>query len=305
MLGCLLFIPTLPGLAQEEQQPSNGGSPKFEANEKKLGVRLVALGHRRLAKFEQTKEPKVVKLRTPEGEVITETIPAGSPVEVMGKEFEYLPPLVYIPERKAVDTGKMVTSPLILNACTQEQELSYRARLDILLRRQVAGEDAKMELKRYASATVSENQSNILLALINRANQKEGWKDPVIKSFDTSPQKLPGGSLLVFNATPYGLEVELPVGSGFKKYTLKPMESRRFSPNVNQKNRTKAVAHLVAKNGSKRQFYNSTLRLSSDTRAYLFAYHDPRRHASNPAGMVQFYDEVPPMPVDKNQASAN
>lgn len=302
----LAFGTMLPLYSQEGDQSK---ATQQDPRDRKLKVRLVALGHRRDAKFVASKEPKVIKIKTPDGETITETIPAGVPIEVMGKEFEYLPPLVYFPERKMSSSAKdnIATSPLILNACTQAKELSYRQRLDILLRRPVPGADNEMELQKYVSTNIGEEQSDVLVAIINRPGEKEGWKNPISRSFDTSPTKLPGGSLLIFNGTPYNMEVDIPLDGAFKTVTIKSLASQQFKPGTNSKGRTMVKARLVASNGQKKQFFYNTLRVDDKHRSYLFAYFDPRQKASNPAGMVQFHDEyvMPETPAEAQASATN
>ncbi|GAA5494159.1 hypothetical protein Rhal01_00317 [Rubritalea halochordaticola] len=286
------------------QEGSEESSADSEGGYRKIDVRFVALGHRRTAKFERSKEAKKVRIKAPDGTVIEETIPAGVPLEIMGKEFEYLPPLIYIPERRATENNRLATSPLILNACTKAKTLSYRPQLDILLRRNVANSESEMELKKYASVRVGEKQSEVLVAMINRTNQKEGWEKPLTKSFDTSPDKLPGGSLLLFNSTPFSMEFEMPMGNEFKTYTLKPLESKQYKPNTNNKNQTIVKARLVAPNGKKMQVFYSAVKLKPDTRAYLFSYYDPRKGAIPPAGIIQFHDEVKLSEPSQQQTSS-
>ena len=286
-LSCLLFLDT--GILQAQES-----KPTAEVDKKKklLNVRFVALGHRRLAKFERSKEAKVVKITTPDGETIEEIIPAGVPLEIMGKKFEYLPSLVYMANKNKETGERFSVSPLILNACSQESILTYRQRLDVYLKQSSGDKDGERELVKYVSSPVGENQSHLLVALVNKYTQAEGWKTPITKSFDTSPKVLPVGSLLVFNGTPFNIEVDYLEEGKLKTVIVKPLDSLKLKPTINKEARTIVRARLVAKNGVKKQFYYNSLRIKKEGRSYLFAYFDPRRKTSNPAGMVQFSDEI-------------
>ena len=286
-LSCLLFLDT--GILQAQES-----KPTAEVDKKKklLNVRFVALGHRRLAKFERSKEAKVVKITTPDGETIEEIIPAGVPLEIMGKKFEYLPSLVYMANKNKETGERFSVSPLILNACSQESILTYRQRLDVYLKQSSGDKDGEQELVKYVSSPVGENQSHLLVALVNKYTQAEGWKTPITKSFDTSPKVLPVGSLLVFNGTPFNIEVDYLEEGKLKTVIVKPLDSLKLKPTINKEARTIVRARLVAKNGVKKQFYYNSLRIKKEGRSYLFAYFDPRRKTSNPAGMVQFSDEI-------------
>ncbi|MBK1829303.1 hypothetical protein JIN77_01065 [Verrucomicrobiaceae bacterium R5-34] len=272
-------------------QEATSEEASVEDGARQLNVRFLALGHRRLAKFVRSKKARVIKIKTPDGETIEETIPSGVPIEVLGKEFEYLPSLVYIRDRRARKSGGYAVSPLILNAATQEKTLTYRSHLSLFLRKPT-GEGGEQVLSRYVSAPVGEEQTHMLMTLVNRFDRHEGWKTPIVKTFDTSPKALPGGSVLFFNATPFPIEIDVPIGSKVELRTLAPMKSMALKPMINKDGRTLVRARLVAKNGAKRQFYYNSVRLSEDGRAYMFAYFDPRRKTSNPAGMVQFSDEI-------------
>ena len=272
-----------------------------EDSDRKLNVRFLALGHRRLAKFVQSKKARVIRIKTPDGETIEETIPSGVPLEVLGKEYEYLPALVYIRDKGARKTGGYAISPLILNAATEEKALTYRPRLDLFLRKPSPDGEGEHVLTRYVSSAVGKEQTHMLMTLVNRYSKSEGWKEPVIKSFDTSPTQLPGGSLLFFNATPYSIEIDVPINNKFEVRTIAPMKSISLKPSIDKDGRTLVRARLVAQNGAKRQFYYNSLRLTKDGRAYLFAYFDPRRKTANPAGMVQFSDKIDlPEPASTN-----
>ncbi|MCP5535476.1 MAG: hypothetical protein H7A51_04480 [Akkermansiaceae bacterium] len=294
-LSCL-FVIDAGILRAQESEPTTERSTK----KKLLNVRFVALGHRRLAKFDRSKEAKVIKIKTPDGDTIEEIIPAGVPTEIMGKKFEYLPSLVYMPN-KDHDTGERFSiSPLTLNACSKESIITHRQRLDVYLRQSSGDKGGEQELVKYVSSPVGEHQSHMLVALVNKYNQLEGWKTPVTKSFDTSPEQLPIGSLLVFNGTPYRIEVDFMADNKMNTVTVKPLDSLKLKPTVNKEARTILRARLVALNGVKKQFYYNSLRIKKDGRSYLFAYFDPRRQTSNPAGMVQFSDEIKspiPQPV--------
>lgn len=271
------------------QKPETAG--KTADKGQKLKVRFVALGHRRLAQFKNSQKEEVVKFTTPDGDVVEEIFPAGVPVEVMGKPFEYLPPLVYV--RNRGKDKNYVTSPLMLNASTREIEISPRQRIDVLLRQRQEGSEGGFAFSNYVSSPVGENQSHLLLALINRVNELEGWKNPVVKAFDVSPKALPGGSLLVFNATPLKIEIDVPIKNKHETLTIDSLKSRIVPASVNENGRTLVRARLVSPTGEKKQFFYNSMRLEKNKRAYLFAYFDPRRQTSNPAGMVQFRDELP------------
>lgn len=262
--------------------------------EPKLNVRFVALGHRRTAVFETSKEDKIVKIRTPDGKTIEEVIPAGMPVEVLGKPFEYLPSLLYVKEPGHKDG--YVMSPLALNASIPGIEIKRRARVDALLRQQSPTSDGEATLSKYVSAAVGEKQTHMLLALVKRFNQKEGWKSPVVEALDISPQVLPGGSLLLFNATPFKVEIDVMVEQKHEILTIAPMKSRSVKATVDSSGRTTVRANLVSNRGDKMQFYYNSVRLSDDGRSYLFAYYDPREETANSAGMVHFSDELPKPP---------
>ncbi len=302
-LSCLILLNA--DLVKAQENPSTkGGSGK----KKLLNVRFVALGHRRLAKFESSKEAKIVKIKTPDGETIEETIPAGVPLEIMGRKFEYLPSLVYMANKNKNTGERFSVSPLILNACSRDNIISYRQRLDVYLRQSTGDNGGEQEMIKYISSPVGEDQSHLLVAIVNKYNQAEGWKTPVTKSFDTSPNNLPVGSLLLFNGTPFKIEVDHLVEGTMKTVIVKPMGAFKLKPTVDKNARTIVRARLVASNGKKKQFYYNSLRIKKGGRSYLFAYFDPRRQTSNPAGMVQFYDEIKlpapskPLSVDKPTA---
>ena len=83
----LILAVSLP-ISVNAQSTEETDNPEADSKKKSLNVRVVALGHRRLAKFQRSDKAKIIKIKTPDGETIEETIPAGVPIEVKGKPFE-------------------------------------------------------------------------------------------------------------------------------------------------------------------------------------------------------------------------
>lgn len=297
---CLfLTLATFPLIGYAQSTPLTGEQPPSGTVDTKtiepLKVRIIPLGHRRLAQFKKTTKAQTIKIKSPDGDTIEEVIPAGMPVEVMGDKFEYLPPLAYIPQKNTQTGEKFLTTPLILNSSIRELPLKNKGKFDLYIRKSKAQDSQEFEMLKYASATTQPEQSHLLVVLINNYRTKEGWKTPLVKSFDTSPENLGAKEFFVFNGTPFPIEIESPQGSKFIMQTIKPYQSLQLKPNYNAKGRTVVKAKLIAPNGQKQQFFYTSLKLDPDQRGYLMAYFDPRRKSSNPAGMIQFKDTIQPV----------
>jgi hypothetical protein len=118
-----------------------------------------------------------------------------------------------------------------------------------------------------------------------------------MRVFDTSPSQLPGGSLFIFNSTPFPVELDVPVKDGGGHIILKPLEARSLRPGVDSSGRTRVIARLVGKGGTvKKQFYYNSLPISQDGRSYLLVYADPKPQNPNPAGVVTFRDTLETTP---------
>ncbi len=291
LLAALAAIP-LPLAAQSDvdADPPSGG--------KRLNLRLIALGHRRLAQFERSEEARVIKIQTPDGKTIEETIPRGVPIEVQGERFEYLPSLVYLRERGLRDGKKHLVAPLVLNSATPYHRISTRGQVKLLLRQPQQEPGSEPAFTTYAAADVAEGQSHMVLALINRFNETEGWRQPIVKSFDVSPARLPGGSVFLFNGTPFPMEVDIKVRDSFEKVTIEPMATKSYRLETDSTGRSLLRAHIVARNGFKKQIYLNSVKVGETGRTFLFAYYDPRKKTSNPAGLVQFSDVLLPVNED-------
>ena len=287
MLVIILPIPL------DAQSTEEAEIPAPESKKTSLNVRVVALGHRRMAKFERSDKVRIVKIRTPDGKTIEEKIPAGVPTEVKGKPFEYLPALVYLRERGLKDGKRHVIAPLVLNSASPSKKLSHRAKLNLLILQPAEDKNSKPAFRTYASADVGQEQSHLIVALINRHDQQEGWRNPIVRSFDVSPGKLPGGSILFFNSTPFPMEVDVMLQGKYQTVTVEPMASRQYMPARDSDGRSLLRAKIVARNGAKKQIYYNTVKVDDNGRTYLFAYYDPRKKTSNPAGLVHFTDEIP------------
>lgn len=258
-----------------------------------LNLRIVALGHRRLAEFKRSENNQVVETEGTDGEVFEDREPSGIPIEIRGEPFEYLPSLVYVRERGLPDGRQDLFIPLTLNSASPIREISNRNRVDLLVRQAAEENGDQTTFSAYASVPVAENQSHMLIALINRHTEEEGWRDPIVRSFDISPNQLPGGTLLLFNGTPFEMEIDIKTEDSVGTFAIEPMGTRKYTPHIDEKGRSFMRANLVARNGAKKQIYLNSIKVDSSGRTYLFAYFDPRRRTSNPAGLIQFSDQIP------------
>jgi len=76
------------------------------------------------------------------------------------------------------------------------------------------------------------------------------------------------------------------------------MEPKSYIPYTDEYGRSQMRAKVVARNGAEKQIYLNSLRVDPSRRTYLFAYLDPRRQTSNPAGLVQFSDTLKTEPSE-------
>ncbi|MGJ8656680.1 MAG: hypothetical protein ACSHX6_09525 [Akkermansiaceae bacterium] len=278
------------------QLPTNNTDE--ESTKKTLKVKILALGHRRTATYTRSKKAEVIRFTTPDGETIEEVIPAGTAVEVRGSRYEYLPSRIYIPNKNKETGEEHMLRPLILNACSPEISLKPRQNLDVYIRKAPRQEGKELELTKYFSTSIAEEQTHLLTTIIKRHTVATAWEKPIIKSFNTSYDKLPPKSLLIFNACPLPIEVQVPSKQKIENITIKPLSTFKTIPGVNTRGETVVLAKIVYPDGKKRQFYYNSLNIAQDGRAYLFVYCDPRKNATNLANTVQFYDTIEP-PVKK------
>lgn len=281
ILIAILSLPCHPAAAQEIEK------------EKVLKLRLAAIGKPRQSVWTKTTKPTEVSLPSQPGEKVeTLVIPAGMPIEVEGERFEYLPNVLYFKNRDG--SGKEGLKPIGMtqNSPPAQIELSPRSEIEFLLNNTKEG-SSEASYRKYISGAIPTGASQILAVAVSNLREKESWKEPQLRIFDTSPEALPKGSLFVFNSTPLSIELSVPLKNGKKSVEIPAKRARILQPAVNESNRTVVIARLLSHDGSsKRQFYYNTLPIQPDGRTYLLVYADPRPNNPNPAGVVMFRDTI-------------
>lgn len=253
-------------------------------------VRIVVLGHQRAAEFTKTTADEIVTAPGIDGKMTKMTIPKGSPLEVRGTPFEYLPNNIFIENKSPTDEKQMIPVPWSLNDASTILELKPRAELTFLQKTTSTDEKKSETLSPYASTTLPADSRNCLIAVIANLTEAESWRNPRMQTFDTSAQAIPAGSLFFYNSTPFAIELHL---ARKEPMIVEPSTSTIVQPGVNSEGRTIAIVKLISrKTEVKKQFYYNTLPVPADGRCYMFAYFDPTASNASPAGIVQFNDLI-------------
>lgn len=281
--------------AQNRQTDPKNTPPPFWVN-------IAALGHQRMIQIERTQAPKVIRFKTPDGEDVEMEIPAGAPLEVKGKEFEYLPSTGYFYEKFGKEEPKFHRVPLILNRLGGATQIARPSKLSLLIQSQEAIEgqqELAASLKTYASAPIEGGQTHSLMVLVKRFQDQEPWRNPVVRHFDISPSKMPTGAALFFNGCPFEMEMEISSADGRKSVErLKPFNFKLLKAGDGESDVSlNLVASLVAKNGNKQQFYYNSIRIPRNQRSFVFSYYDPRKDAASRAAIVTSSEPIPQAPV--------
>jgi hypothetical protein len=262
-------------------------------------VRIIALGHQPATVWRiENRKTDASKPLAPGEKPAAEGGPRKVAVEVRGHRFDYLPSPLHVSSKGDHDRKTMRRIPLVLNAPANDIELKRRDSLSLKLGE--SGPDGKVRYRDYITTSLPAQSTNVLVTLIARHAQKQMWEKPTVLAFDTSPRVLPGGSLFVFNSTPFAVEMDVPIKGLDGPVVVDAMQSRILRPGLNKEGRTIVISRLVAKDGvRKRQFYYNTLPMKKDERTYLLIYADPKPKSPNPAGVVMFRDKVSPALEEK------
>lgn len=275
LIACILAF--LPAPLFSQADPDHSGSH--------LILRLATVGHKRPAEFILSKEDQTIEVPSLDGKSMErQVIPAGSPREIRGGEWEYLPLRFFLNTKSKEEKKELVLQPT-LNAVSSPQKI---APSNVLELKTVSGSETP-----YIRAQLPQNATHVLMVLAANSSTKEMWKTPQVSVFDTSSKTLPPGSLFFYNSTPFAIELDVPVEGKKEVVIVESQKTATVRPGVNAKGRTKAIVRLVSRNGNvKKQFYHNTLPIPKNGRTYLIAYFQPDPKSPFPAGIVQFNDTL-------------
>ncbi|BDS07058.1 hypothetical protein NT6N_20980 [Oceaniferula spumae] len=261
---------------------------------KEFNAKVIALGHQRAATFVRSKKDRVMEVPNVDGSKMEKVvIKAGTPIEVRGEKFEYLPAQVFYQNRTQGELEDMKPLRLVANQISPTLTIKPRTTLNLSLRTPAANPDDKATFSPYVAATLPSADS--LVTLVANIKDKEFWRKPSVFTFDTSPQALPPASLFFFNATPFPIELDVPLRDSKEPLIVEAYKTATVQPGVNSKGRTRAIVKLISrKAGIKKQFYYNTVLVPQNGRVYLMAHFDPTPNAPNPACIVQFSDKIAP-----------
>jgi hypothetical protein len=261
------------------------------SNQPSQKVRIVVLGHQRVAEFTKTTADETITAPGIDGKMTKMVIPKGSPLEVRGSALEYLPGDIFV-ENKAPDNEKqMIPVNWSINDAQPTLEIKPRTELAFLLK--TTGTDGSEAHTPYLSAKLPAGSGNCLVAVVANHREVESWKNPQTYAFDTSAEAVPPGTLFFFNGTPFPIEVNIPRQDTEEPEIVEAYRTTIIKPGVNKEGRSIAIVKLISrKNGLKKQFYYNTFPVPGDGRVFMAAAFDPNRDAPSPATIVHFTDVV-------------
>lgn len=277
-----------------------------KAEEKKLykTTRIIPIGARRTAKFKVSKKSYRIKMKGPGGEEIDDVIPAGVPIEIRGKENEYVPLGLYVKNKNSKTGEKLGKFSMGLNSLSPALKLTPRESITFYKRKLVTASDGSDEyqLATYARTPVQADATHLLVAIVKNIKEKEGWAKPYIKTMDASPNRFPADSCLFFNASPFPVSF-IALGAApkiikpYKHVYLKGFKKDKFG----------AVPYrIIMKIGNKKErIADGALRNNGKKRHYIFTYIDPRKGVIRRGDLVTFSEKVPVLLPDSSKNKSN
>lgn len=262
-------------------------------------ISAVAIGANRVATFTTSKKAYKIELEGPDGQKMEETIPAGIPIEVAGKENEYVPHELYIKNRGGKDN--LAKFSISLNSMSPSIKISPREQIALFKRRAMPVEgssEMKYKLESYTQSAGSLEASHLLVTLVKNISDKEGWAKPRVSVLNTSPEIFGTNQCLVYNSSQFPMQVifagkKVIKLEAFGKTIVKGLTPDKYG----------AIPYQVAMqiNGKREVLPTSAFRARDDYRFYLFTFIDPRPGVVRRGDIVTFYEKVPKMPEPKTQ----
>ncbi len=257
-----------------------------------LDVLVVAVGHKRIAKYTIPNEPSIIEEEQEDGSIKKVVYNNRFPKEIQAKPFEDFPRNLYLKNKNA--QGKTIFEKISItpNRRPSQKKIHRRSNLNFLLKTLPRKPDEKVTYKKYLSSSIGEDQTHALLLFVKNYRQKKGWEKPLLKNFNISPEKLPVGSILIYNSSPVPIEVDTPGKNGLSTIAIAPSKSANIVPVLDKSSRTMVRARAVLKNGSKKEFFYDSILIPSNGRGFLFPYLNPNSKKHQPIKMVAYYDEL-------------
>ncbi len=265
-------------------------------------IKAIAIGARRTAKFKRSTKQYKIKMEGPDGQEIEETIPAGVPIEIAGKENEYVPYQLYAKNSGSKD--KLSRFSLGLNSFSPEVKLPAKETLSLFKRRVIPAEDGgkpKYKLEPYASAPSQVAASHSLVTIVKNHKELEGWAKPLVKVFNISPERFGSNSCLVYNSSPFNMVIKF---GGLELINLRPFTHKYVSDL--KKDKYGAIPYeIFLKSGSIVERLPSGALVSRDnSRHYIFTFVDPRKGVKRRGDLAVFSEKVP-APLLPHEAEGN
>ena len=290
------------GTASLHAEPEQGDTdlasePKPKSAQKVQRVRVIPIGARRQAKFVRSKKPVTLTVDGGKGKTIVGSIEKGLPTEVMGKENEYVPYELYIANRNKKTGAKYKKFSLGLNSLTPSSKIRSRGVVSFFKKRATQNQDGKTTYRysSYHKTKVNPDASDVLVTLVKNIKSKEGWADPLVRSFDVSPQVFPANSCLVYNTSPFPIYLkiagkEVVKVSPYRHVYLKGLKSDKYG----------AIPYAVTMkvSGKNERVCMNAFQGSKDSRYYMFTFLDPRKGVKKRGDITVFTEQTPkPVPV--------
>jgi hypothetical protein len=256
-----------------------------------LKVRVVVLGHQRMAQFTTTTADETITAPGIDGKMTEMVIPKGSPLEIRGSAFEYLPGDIFIENKTPANGSQMI--PLNWSINDAHSTLEIHPRVELAFLQKTLDADGSESFSPYLSAKLPGDTANCLIAVVANPREVEAWKSPQTYVFDTSARAVPPGTLFFFNSTPFSIEMNVPRQDTQEPEIIEPYQTTIIKPGTNDEGRSIAIVKLISrKNGIKKQFYYNTFPVPRDGRIFMAASFDPNPNASSPATIVHFTDVI-------------
>ncbi len=265
---------------------------KKEEDKSTVNLRLLPIGARRTAVFTKSKKAYKIRIDNPEGGSIEQIIPAGVPIEVKGKEHEYVPLGLFIKNRNR-KTGEMLSRMSVgLNSLSPPCRISQRDTVVFYKRKLVSSVDggAEFKLVPYAKSGLPPETDDVLVAIVKNVRSKEGWAKPMVRSINVEAEVFPAGACLFFNASPFSVDF---AALGVSKMTIKPYQHvyiKGLKVDAYGATPYRAVMNMGQK---KENLADGALRQNGTSRHYLVSFVDPRKGVVRRGDLVSISEKTP------------